>query len=69
MISQAVFGILRLIHICSISSYEANKEDCLIFIPASLINQIFVIRSYTILHRLTQLFFTRFVLDLEDSCK
>ena len=55
--------------ICSISSYEANKEECLIFIPVSLIDQIFVIRSYTILHRLTQLFFTRFVLDPEDSCK
>ena len=51
-------------HICSISSYffklKRTKEDCLIFTPCvSLINQVFAIYSFTILHRLMQLCFTR----------
>ena len=35
----------------------------------ALINQVFVIRSFTILHRLMQLCFTQVVLDPGDSCK
>ena len=50
-------------HICSISHYfftpKQTKEYCLYVYPCvSLMNQVLVIRSYTILHRLTQLCFT-----------
>ena len=41
-----------------------NKYHCI-----SLINQIFVICSFTILHRLVQLCFAWVVLDFGDSCK
>ena len=61
-ISQAVFGILRLMlmHICSIGSYffhaKANEARLSYVYPCvSLINQVLVTGSFTILHRRAQL--------------
>ena len=39
------------------------------FIPVSLINQVFLIRSFTTLYRNAQLGLTRVVLDSGDSRK
>ena len=61
--------ILRGICICSISPYFKPKETKDVYPCVSLINQVFVICSFTILHRLAQLCFTRAVLDLGDSRK
>ena len=69
-----MFDISRLMHICSISSdffkLKQTKEDCLKFIPVpSSINQVFVVHSFTTLHRLAQLCFMQVVLDSRNSLK
>ena len=74
MISQTVFGILRLMHISSVSSHffhvKANEERLSYVYPCvSLINQVFVICSFTILHRVRQLCSTWVVLDLRYTCE
>ena len=47
---------------------EANEGRLSYVYPCvSLRNQAFVIRSFTILHRLAQLCFARIILDLGDS--
>ena len=49
---------------------EANKGILSYVYPCILlINQVFVICSFTILHRLVQFCFMRVVLDSGDSCK
>ena len=52
---------------CSISSHfsmpRQTKEDYLMFIHVSLINQLLVICSFTILHTLVQLCFTKNIRD------
>ena len=75
MIYQTVFGTSRLMHTCFISSFsffqDEASEDRLSYVYhyVSLINQVFVIRSFTILHGLAQLCFTRVVLDSGDFRK
>ena len=73
-IPQAVFGILRLLHILPTGSYffqvEANERKAShVYLCVSLINQVFVLRYFTVLHRLAQSCFTRVVLDSGHSRK
>ena len=72
-IFQAVFAISRLTHICSVVFFfQAEKYEgrlSYVYPCVSLINQVFVICSFTILRRLAQLCFTWVILDFGDSRK
>ena len=62
-------------HICYIYSFFFSRQSkwswrlSYVYPCVSLINQVLVICSFTLLHRLVQLCFTWVILDLEDSCK